>query len=148
MATIMDNGLPIKSIETRNRPIEHRGPMAIHSALKKFVPAKTDPVFLYHVRKLGLLNYPRWPEEPFEYGKVLCIPWIVDCLKVDDVRDKISPIELMFGNYVNEDANGKFEQRYAWITDPSKLRILKTPVHEKGHQYFWDWKMPEGLEFK
>lgn len=144
MATLMENGLPIKSVETRDWPLDYRGPMAIHAGKKKFDTRTADPNFLFWVRKLKLLN-------GIEYraGHVLCIVWIVDCVRVQDIRDILGIPEIFFGNYENRFEKGiQVEQRYAWVTDPAKLQILKTPVPAIGHQKFWHWKPPEGLEFK
>jgi hypothetical protein len=148
MATLMEEGRPIKANETRHWPIEYRGPLAIHAAKLPFNIGKADPTFAYWCRTLttryGLMNDMR-------FGEIVCIVWIVDCKKVDDIIDTLSPTELMFGNYKNryDDKTGALiEQRYAWITDPDRLKRLYSPVAVKGFQKFWDWKVPEGLRFK
>lgn len=138
MATLADDGLPIKSVETRDWEVTYRGPMAIHSAKKVFRPKDYDPTFVFWVRQLKLLNGCE-----YRLGCVLCIVHVLDCVKVQDIRDSLSQRELTFGNYDNSEG-----QRYAIVTDPAKLRILKSPIPARGYQKFWDWKVPEGLEFK
>lgn len=140
MATLMENGLPVKSIETRDWSITYRGPMAIHAAKKPFITRNAEPVFLYWVRKFHLLSGITYGTG---LGCVVCIVHIIDCVKVQDIRDQLVMPELIFGNYDNKDG-----QRYAWVTDPKKLKILKTPAPATGHQKFWNWKPPSNLEFK
>lgn len=135
---------PIKTIETRHWPIKVSEPfaLAIHAAKQPYKPEDHDPEFAHAVDSLQLTH------GQFPYGAVLGIVWIVACKKVDEVRDSISPLERAFGNYVNLDKDGRFQQRYAFGTDPSRLLILKTPYPMKGAQGIFSFAQPEGLEFR
>lgn len=146
MATLMENGLPVKSIETREWELEYRGPIAIHAGKKKFDTRTAEPNFLYWARKFKLLN-----GLEYRLGCVLCIVEVIDCVRVQDIRDRLGVPEIFFGGYENsfDKQTGKqITQRYAWVTDPKKLQVLKTPVPATGHQKLWYWKPPEDLEFK
>lgn len=75
-----------------------------------------------------------------------------DFLRCDDCdkgkRPPIDSLEKLFGNYVNVGDDGEFQQRYGWTTDPSKLKILKTPIPYRGEQGIFTWNVPEGLDYK
>lgn len=135
--------LPIKANETRNwRP--HIGPfwLAIHAAKKKYRPSDYDPQFVKRVRDFKLDNC--W----MVYGAILCLVYVVDFPEVQSLSYPLTDLERTFGNYVNANDDGEFEQRYAWRTDPNKLKVLKNPVYMRGEQKLFTWDVPTGLEFK
>jgi hypothetical protein len=136
---------PVKTIETRHWPIYVPSggcALAIHAAKQKYRRQDYDGDFAYMVSSLKIDN------SYMPYGAVLGIVWLDSCKKADELINMIGPTERMFGNYVNEDDNGDFQQRYGFVTDPSRIRILRQPYTLRGMQGVFTWDMPEGLEFK
>lgn len=143
MAKQMPNGNPVKAIETRHWPIKASCPfdLAIHAAKLKFVPSQWHEQFVAYCRQYRLLD-------DIVYGAVLCIVRVIAVKKVDDLWATLTPLERAFGNYVNNDDHGTFQQRYGFVTDPKHLRVLKQPQYVRGMQGVFNWEPPVGIEFK
>lgn len=136
---------PIKTIETRHWPIcvpVGGFELAIHAAKHPYRQKDYPRSFTTLVTSLGL-------DGPFiPYGAILGTVWVESCQKVDDLINKIGELEKTFGNYINEDDDGNFQQRYGYVTDPFRIKILKHPFPLKGAQGLFSWNPPAGLEWK
>ena len=140
-ATLMAIGA--KTIETRGRPTQYRGPIAIHAAKR----LTRDEIGLCHEQPFASAlragGYETVRELPL--GALVCVVTLVDCIQIPEgtpaqgklfgdgvlVRGVTLPPdgdELAFGNY----APG----RYAWIT--RDLRKLSDPVPWPGKQWLFD----------
>lgn len=129
-ASLMSLGL--KVVESRHWSTTYRGPLAIHAAQKlEVIDRETwhawmtaavdrDPAAaeqLARLRQMGRL--PR--------GAFVCVIDLAACIPSEEFNP--GPAEALFGRY----AAG----RYAWATDPRRLRRLDPPVAAKGLQGFW-----------
>jgi hypothetical protein len=136
---------PIKAIETRHWEIKvPKGGVElwIHAAKKKYDRADYPEKFTRLVSGLYL-------DGPFmPYGVFLGSVWLTACTKADALVNAIGDLEREFGNYVNEDDYGKFQQRYGFDTDPFRIKILRYPYPYAGKQGIFYWTPPAGLEFK
>jgi hypothetical protein len=138
---------PIKTIETRNWELNYIPPggcwLGIHAAKHPYKPKEYPESFARTVTRLKL-------DGPFmPYGAVLGFVWLLYCKKADElVKAGLGELELMFGNYVNEGDDLKFEQRYGWVTDPFRIKILRTPYPLAGKQGVFYADLPKDLEFK
>ncbi len=150
-------GLPPKTVETRHWTLnvgpDEQFPLAIHAAQKKWKRDGHDPAMLQRVRDLKLDHM------EMVYGAILCVVWVTGWRKVDDLIGRASADDLLFGNYDNtcphcggegcEKCNGTGKiQRYGWVTDPTKLKVLKAPHYCRGMQQVFTWQEPEGTEYK
>jgi activating signal cointegrator 1 len=126
-----------KRIETRGLATSYRGDLLISAAKtwNRALDAQvSEPAFItaltvrgapYHdagpapavvVAPAGTFELPR--------GQALCLVHLSDCVPVEEVRDRLSPQELAFGNYD--------DGRFAWIL--TSLRRLVKPVPWVGAQ--------------
>lgn len=140
-----NTAIPVKAVETRHWELKGSFPfwLGIHAAKK---PYRRDD---YPRSFTSLVSEFKLDHAFMPYGALLGFVWATACRKVDDIlRDGIDPIEQAFGNYVNEGDDLQFQQRYGFVTDPSKIKILKVPYAMRGQQGVWTWTPPEGLEFK
>ncbi|SDN14666.1 hypothetical protein [Acetanaerobacterium elongatum] len=124
-----------KHYETHSRKTNIRGRVAIHAAKKHNIP---HSVFEKIARALRIpdnkyvgswlyyleLNYP-----PIYFGAVLGTVEILDCIPVEQIRDKLSPAELAMGDY----SDGRYAYKLAC---PIKFA---EPIPAKGSQGWWNW---------
>ena len=122
----------LKRNETRSWSTDYRGWLAIHAAKKPFYARDYSVEFVTRVRRDGLLD------APLTYGAVLCVVRLVDVLRVEQVRNRLSETERVYGNYD--------DGRYAWVT---KDRVaIPEPIPLTGHQGLFDWDVPSWLAVK
>jgi len=116
--------LGYKQVETRSWKTQYRGPLAIHAA-KGFPSAARQ--FAEVERAIGRVpaRIPR--------GAVVCIIDLVDCQPTEDVALRISGLERHLGDY----APG----RWAWLFEPSTLRVLPDPIPARGALSLWEWEV-------
>lgn len=120
----------LKKIETRDWATKYRGPLLIHAAAKK--PSWMDWDILTYppiAKALGEKNIV--DEKAFPLGAAVCIVNLVDCVRVETIRDTISPLERALGNYDNG--------RFAWITE--FMHYIEKPIPMKGGRRFWNCDM-------
>ncbi len=131
-----------KQIETRSWATKYRGEIAIHAGLSsKFVDTVdwnkkvfSDPFLTalkpYHFyRNDGSLSGMK-----LEYGKVIAIADLVDCVEM--TASRIAMWKKVYGD--NEIIFGDFQLgRYAWIL--ANVRAVE-PVPAKGMQRLWEWE--------
>jgi hypothetical protein len=116
----------LKQWETRSWPLEYRGVIAVHAAKRKF---RSEDIWPQSRQQMVLDGV-----DPFdlEYGCVLCFADLVECVKTEVQREKLSRRESLYGNY--EDG------RYCWRLE--NIISLAKPIPLVGHQGIFHW--PEG----
>jgi activating signal cointegrator 1 len=99
-----------KPVETRSRPLSHRGPLAIHAGNK--VDREACKQFGYDPDSIPV-------------GAVLCIVDMVDCVKFPSPH--VTPD--LYGDYT--------PGRYGYILE---LLERFAPVPARGYQCLWNWE--------
>jgi hypothetical protein len=117
-----------KTYETRSWPTNHRGDIAIHAAKVEKYPGVD---IIRYMRLIGL------DPETLEYGKVLCIAEITDCIKLDC---NTPTMEITMGEELVGDWS---DGRYAWKLE--NIRVFDEPIPAKGMQGLWSWSRPATL---
>lgn len=124
--------LGLKPFETRGWATDYRGPLAIHAA-KKIFSYKDYPLDYYQEvgRRLKQINFPLFA---LDYGKVLCVVDLVDCVPTGRLRGKIGDCEF-WGDFRDKGDDGK--DRYAFQLE--NVRVI--PAHKRpavtGRQKFF-----------
>lgn len=121
----------LKEFETRGWATKHRGPLAIHAALRKVQPSDINSTIAAALasRGRGINQLAR--------GCVVCVVDLVDCIPASDIMDKLSEREKAVGWY----APG----RYAW----KLANMRKFPaIPAKGMQGMWRWTVPDGWRYR
>lgn len=117
--------LGLKPIETRSRPTNYRGTLAIHAA-RKWTRKQRD---LHDLMREMLLRYDRafrkyvWP-----FGEVIALADLYDCVPVEEIRDNLDPLIFELGDFRSG--------RYAWML--ANIRKLPHPVPAIGRQGFFN----------
>jgi hypothetical protein len=146
-----------KAWETRHwkpSPIVIGADTIIHAAKKKFRSDDYPREFRTRLLMDGI--------DPFhlKYGVVLGVVRIAQVVKVEEIRDKLSPRELQYGNYDStcpECGAGKYKpidcceyctftgivQRYAWKLE--NIRRFHDPIEVTGAQGFFYWREGSAL---
>ena len=101
--------LGLKGYETRHWTTNYRGPLAIHAAKRVFNVKIHDPWILEACNQLSKAGCPHYV---VDYGKVLCVADLTDCVPTGRVRDRIAARELFWGDFRNQGDDGK--PRFAW----------------------------------
>lgn len=106
-----------KTIETRSRRINYRGPLAIHAANKLIVP--DDPEF-----KEALIEFNINPDE-LPCGAIVGVCDLVNCFQIQKGDTfYILKAEELFGDWT--------PGRFAWVT--CNMRKLENPIPCRGRQ--------------
>lgn len=120
-----------KRYETRSWTTAYRGPLAIHASVRPVevgnlgVNRFYDQAFARH----GLHGLRDWDSLP--RGAVLCQVDLVDVVRVEDLRGKISTDEESFGDYS--------DGRFAWKFE--NIKLLPQPIPAIGKQGLWEWRV-------
>ena len=125
--------LGIKKHETRGWKTDYRGPLAIHAAKKPF-RYQDYPIEYYHEvdKRLKAAGFPLYA---LDYGKVLCVVDLVDCVPTGKLRGRIGPSEF-WGDFRDKGDDGK--DRYAFQLENVRLiHALKRPA-VTGRQGFFN----------
>ncbi len=115
-----------KFFETRSWPTKYRGPIAIHAA--KGFPyrvkqlARSLEPFRSILAKHGITDPDQLPT-----GAILGVTSIASCDRTEAIREKLSPLEIQFGDYS--------DGRYAFCT--GTVRKCHTPVPCPGALAIW-----------
>lgn len=96
--------LGIKPYETRGWDTDYRGPLAIHASKKPF--RYRDYPMDYYQEACTRLSKAGCPQYALDYGKVLCIVDLVDCIPVAKLRGRIGPAEF-WGDFRDTGDDGK-----------------------------------------
>lgn len=128
--------LGAKKIETRSRPTNYRGPLAIHAGKTirtEFMDLARREPFCSALKPLHKNVNGRWVIG-YHFGCVIAIAQLVDCveIRVDNVP---SGPERYFGDYRRG--------RYMWIL--RDVKRLEKPIPARGHQGLWEWDAPKAV---
>jgi len=100
--------LSLKVFETRPWSTSYRGPVAIHAAKKPFRYQDYPADYFQEVcRQLSRAGCPHYA---LDYGKILCVVDVVDCVPTGTLRGRIGGAEF-WGDFRDIGDDGK--QRYA-----------------------------------
>lgn len=113
----------VKHYETRSWPTTYRGPLAIHAAKR---PPRADELAAVDdaMRAAGLTIV----DLPF--GAIVCAVRLIRLHRTEDIRDRLTPLELSVGNY----ADGRF----AW--ELQLVKLPPAPIPAVGRQGLFEWK--------
>lgn len=110
----------VKRYETRSWPTTHRGLIAIHAA-----KSNAGSLYCRHtpiataLRREGYGGFSALP-----LGSIVAVGQLVGCVRVESIRDRLSPDEREFGNFG--------DGRWAW--ELSGVRALAKLVPFRGAQ--------------
>ncbi len=125
--------LTLKPYETRGWSTDYRGPLAIHAAKKPF-RHQDYPLDYYQevARRFKIAGFPLYA---LDYGKVLCVVDLVDCVPVKKLRGRIGQYEF-WGDFRDVGDDGK--ERFAF--ELGNVRVI--PAHKRpsvvGRQKWFD----------
>lgn len=124
----------LKHYETRPRRTNIRGRVAVHAGKKVLRnhdlytklwemtghdPDKYTGSALYYT-ECGIRT---------DYGAVVGTVEIVDCVPVEEIMDKLTPLEMALGDYS--------PGRFAWVLENPVMFNL--PIPARGQQGWWNW---------
>ncbi len=132
--------LGIKPFETRGWKTDYRGPLAIHAAKRPF--REKDYGFIYFTEAAAQLKRAGCPVWALDYGKVLCVVDVVDCVPVGTLRGRIGGAEF-WGDFRDVGDDGKSR----WALKLASVRLIDAHKRPKvtGRQGFFSVDLPEGL---
>lgn len=119
------DGKAEKQYETRHWPTSYRGPLLIHAS-KKW---SGDQQYMYGDRYFHdslMRHFGRIPmaQDCFDFGAIIGRVDLVNCVRVETIRESLGLRERSFGNYENG--------RYAWqFSDPIQFA---EPLVYRGNQ--------------
>ena len=130
--------LGIKPFETRGWSTDYRGPLAIHAAKKPFRYQDYEMEYYMEVgRRLKAVGVPLYA---LDYGKVLCVVDVVDCVPTVDLRGRIGEAEF-WGDFRDVGDDGK--KRYAFKL--ASVRMIdaykRPPVTGRRDSSMLNWRM-------
>jgi hypothetical protein len=125
--------LSLKPYETRGWKTDYRGPLAIHAAKKPFREKDYPYNYFREVKvRLQAKEQALWA---LDYGRVLCVVDLVDCVPTGRLRGRIGDCEL-WGDFRDKGDDGK--DRYAFKLENVRLiPALKRPA-VTGRQGFFN----------
>jgi hypothetical protein len=132
--------LGIKPYETRGWKTDYRGPLAIHAAKKPF--RYQDYSIDYYREVDKRFKAAGFPLYALDYGKILCVVDVVDCVPVGTLRGRIGGAEF-WGDFRDVGDDGKSR----WALKLASVRLIdahKRPL-ATGRQGFFNVELPEGL---
>ena len=125
--------LSLKPFETRGWSTDYRGPIAIHAA-KKIFDHRHYPLDYYQEVAVRFKEA-KFPLYALDYGKILCVVDLVDCVPTDRVRGRIGQYEF-WGDFRDRGDDGK--ERFAFKLE--NLRVI--PSYKRpsvtGRQKWFD----------
>lgn len=130
-ATLMAIGA--KTNETRSWATSHRGPLAIHAAKtwnrELAALCQTEPFRSVLVKAAQEANgLATDAEQALSFGVIVAVADLRYCEHTEDTNP--SDAERAFGDYT--------PGRFAWITDPARLRRLAKPIPFRARQRIFD----------
>ena len=114
--------LGLKIYETRGWSTDYRGPIAIHSAKKPFRYQDYD--LDYYQEVASRFKRADFPLYALDYGKVLCVVDLVDCIPTGKLRGRIGLAEF-WGDFRDVGDDGK--ERFAFKLE--NVRVI--PAHKR-----------------
>lgn len=121
----------LKQYETRPRRTNIRGRVAVHAAkkdawrsgvLEKGIVPEIEALLS---EQQGTGNR----AAHLDYGAVVGTVEIVDCVPVEELADKLNPLEKVLGDYS--------PGRFAWVLKNPVM--FDTPIPARGQQGWWNW---------
>lgn len=124
--------LGLKQYETRGWMTHYRGPLAIHAALKEFKYTDYDRDYFMEVcKRLKTVDCPHYA---LQYGRVLCVVDLVECIPTCDLRPRLSLDKQFWGDFRDVGDDGK--QRFAFKLE--NVRQIWPHPKVKGMQRFFE----------
>ncbi len=108
----------LKHYETRKTRTSIRGRVAVHAAKKRVLLKDMTVAVILATGEL------------FHYGAVIGTVEIVDCVPVEEIRDKLTEREKALGDYS--------PGRFAWVLQNPEM--FDYPIPARGNQGWWNWK--------
>ena len=125
----------LKPYETRGWSTDYRGPLAIHAAKKQFDYRHYPLDYYQEVGRRFHEGTVKFPLFALDYGKVLCVVDLVDCISVGRLRGRIGSYEF-WGDFRDKGDDGK--DRFAFKLE--NVRVI--PAHKRpaviGRQKWFD----------
>jgi hypothetical protein len=119
--------LGLKTFETRHWSTRYRGPLAIHAARRAWTENEHEwDISARHKLKRRMEDCGRFG---MEYGAVVCVVDLKDCVPTSMLRGHIDPDTEFWGDFSDGD-DGK--GRYAFQL--TRLCVLDEPVYVRGAQ--------------
>jgi hypothetical protein len=112
--------LQLKTYETRGWKTDYRGPLAIHAAKKLF--SEKDYPFDYYQEVAKRFNEKDFALYALDYGKVLCVVDLVDCVPTGQLLGRIGRSEF-WGDF--RDRGDDVKDRYAFKLE--NVRMIPWP---------------------
>ena len=107
----------LKHYETRPRRTSIRGRVAVHAGKKRI---SLEDMTVVVIPAAG---------NALHYGAVIGTVEIVDCVPVEEIRDKLTEREKALGDYS--------PGRFAWVLRNPEM--FDTPIPARGAQGWWNW---------
>jgi len=124
--------LGIKLNETRSWATNYRGRVYIHAAMNKSVDTIQFTNNITYYKPNHYIDFSRKIINLL-FGVIIGYVDIVDCVRAETIRDKMTAQELSFGDYS--------DGRWIWIC--KNHTALETPIPAKGSQGFWNFNIRE-----
>jgi hypothetical protein len=125
--------LGLKPYETRGWSTNYRGPLAIHAAKKEF--RYKDYPLDYYQEVCRQLKQAGFPFYALDYGKILCVVDVVDCIATANLRGRIGLYEF-WGDFRDKGEDGKWRSAFKL----ENIRVI--PAHKRpivtGRQGFFN----------
>ncbi len=126
----------LKTYETRPRRTTIRGRVAIHAAKTDIWKERLITMEEVHILSKILSEYQseqtkgavRVPPH-LVFGAVIGTVEIVDCVRVEEIRDSLTERERALGDYS--------PGRFAWVLQNPEM--FDTPIPARGNQGWWTW---------
>jgi len=132
--------LGLKPYETRGWYSDYRGPLAIHAAKKHFDYRHYPAEYYQEVGRRFHTGSVKFPMFALDYGKVLCVVDVVDCVPTSRLRGRIGQYEF-WGDF--RDKGDDDRDRYAFKLE--NIRVI--PAHKRplvvGRQKFF--QVPDNI---
>lgn len=99
-----------KRNETRSWPTSYRGLLAIHAAKNTSALEDADDILSeagFDMEGRTTVGGTKWP-----LGKIVAVVRLVDCVRTEDIRDRLTKCERAMGDYS--------DGRFAWVTEDLK----------------------------
>ena len=128
----------LKPWETRGWSTDYRGPLAIHAAKKQF--CYQDYPIDYYQEVARRFREVKFPLFALDYGKVLCVVDLVDCVPTGRLRGRIGRYEF-WGDFRDKGDDGK--DRFAFKLENVKVIPAYRRPLVTGRQKWFD--VPESI---
>lgn len=123
--------LDLKRIETRGRPTNVRGELAIHATQRP-----PDPKVLQRLLEITGLTYMNWENQRWGQGEIICVLNLFDCQPVEELEKEFNDlIGDGIAGYWEKDFGNYGPGRFGWLT--KDVMKLDKRIKCKGKQGFF-----------